>query len=502
MALTAEKTSIVGSLAPASVAEARAAAPLAASSDLVEVRLDALRGPGDPGALRACFEGKTLVATLRSAPEGGGFAGSGPEARSILSRALAAGFDLVDVEFRAGENAGLLGLPPEKVIVSVHDLDGLPPDLPGLAGRMAATGARHVKIVGTANDSSDALRILEAQAALAGRNVSFLAMGEAGVATRILAPYLGAPLAYATLVPGRGTAPGQIEAGDLGGIYGVGRPRTIRRLFALLGSRATHSFSPALHNANFEALGEESLYVPFVLRSLARELAALRDGLSRLGLPFAGASVTIPFKQEAAAAAGAPEPVNTLLFPKEGGILSANTDREALEVLVSSAKKGERALVLGAGGLGRVAVALLLRKGYEVFLFSRPEQQGREVAASLGVPFISDDFSSVSPRVLVNATPLGLGADDPLPCDPSLLAPGLLVVDAPYRAFGTALTRAARAAGCDVVDGFAILLAQAAGQAELFTGRPVSAGELASRLPADKRSLFASTAPAPSGIPR
>ena len=502
MALTAEKTLIVGSFAPASMAEALVASPLAASSGLVEVRLDRLRGPADPGALRACFEGKTLVATLRSASEGGGFAGSDPEARSILSRALAAGFEFVDVEFRAGENAGLLGFPPEKVIVSVHDLEGLPPDLPGLADRMAATGARHVKIVGTANDSSDALRILEAQAALAVRNVSFLAMGEAGIATRVLAPYFGAPLAYASLVPGRGTAPGQIPAGDLEGIYGVGRPRTIRRLFALLGSRVSHSYSPALHNASFEALCEESLYVPFALRSLARELPALRDRLSRLGLPLAGASVTIPFKEEAAAVAGVEEPVNTLLFPKEGGILSANTDREALEVLIPSAERGERALVLGAGGLGRVAVGVLLRKGCEVFLFSRPEQQGREVAASLGVPFISKDLSSVSPRVLVNATPLGLDADDPLPCDPLLLAPGLLVVDAPYRVGGTALTRAARAAGCDVVDGFAILLAQAAGQAEFFTGRTVSAAELASRLPAEKRSLFASAAPASYGAVR
>jgi shikimate 5-dehydrogenase len=52
------------------------------------------------------------------------------------------------------------------------------------------------------------------------------------------------------------------------------------------------------------------------------------------------------------------------------------------------------------------------------------------------------------------------------------------------------------------VDGFGILLAQAARQAELFTGRPVSAAELASRLPAEKKRLFASTAPASSGVVR
>jgi 3-dehydroquinate dehydratase/shikimate dehydrogenase len=491
LTLSAEKTRIVASFGPASTAEARAAAARVKEFDAVEIRLDALTGTPDFGALRACFEGKTLVGTLRSAAEGGGSDRVAQATRSLLSGALAAGFDLVDVEYRAGENADLMGFPPAKVILSVHDLHGLPPDLPGLTARMAATGARFVKIAGTANDSSDALRLLETQASRAGGNVSLHAMGEAGMATRVLAPYLGAALAYAALLPGQATAPGQISAEDLAEVYGVGRPRRVKRLFVLFGGRSSHSFSPALHNANFEAEGDEALYVPFAMRSLVRELPALREGLARLGLPLAGASVTIPFKEEAAALAGETEPVNTLLFPSGGGISTANTDREALETLIPPARKGERALVLGAGGLGKVAVRVLLRKAYEVFLYSRPEEAGREAAASLRVPFLSKDFSSVSARVLVNATPLGLSSEDSLPCDASILRPGLLVVDGPYREGGTALVRAARAAGADVVDGFAILLAQAARQAALFTGRRVSASGLAGRLPPRVRRHFA-----------
>jgi 3-dehydroquinate dehydratase/shikimate dehydrogenase len=484
------------------MAEARAAAALARHLDVVEVRLDALREPADPRGLRACFGGTTVVATLRSAAEGGAFGGSAAEARALLAAALEAGFDLVDVEYRAGENAALMGFPPARVILSVHDLHGLPPDLPGLAARMASTGARFVKIAGTANDSSDAVRLLEAQASLSGGNVSLHAMGEAGLATRILAPYLGSTLAYAALRPGEGTAPGQVSASDLVEVYGVGRRRPAGRLFVLLGGRSSHSLSPALHNANFEAEGNDALYVPFTLRSLSRELPVLREGLSRIGLPLAGASVTIPFKEEAAVVAGAPEPVNTLLFRDDGAVSASNTDREALEELIPPAGKGQRALVLGAGGLGKVAVGVLLRKGFEVVLYSRPEQQGREAAASLGVPFISEDFSSVSPRILVNATPLGLSAEDPLPCDDSILRPGLLVVDAPYREGGTALGRAARAAGAEVVDGFALLLAQAAGQAALFTGRRVSAADLARRLPGRLRSHFATRPALETGASR
>ncbi len=146
-----------------------------------------------------------------------------------------------DVEYRAGTNADLMGLAPSKVVVSVHDLEGLPPDVAGLAERMAATGARYVKVVGTANDSNDAVRLLEAQKSFEGSNVSLFGMGEAGIATRVLAPYFGAPLMFASIVPGGATAPGQLQARDLRDVYGVGRARRASRLVALLGSRVSHS---------------------------------------------------------------------------------------------------------------------------------------------------------------------------------------------------------------------------------------------------------------------
>ncbi len=492
MALTAEKTRIVGSFAPVSMAEARSGAPLAGDLTAVEVRLDALREPGDLPALRALFAGKTLLATLRSKSEGGAFAGSAADGRAILAAALAAGFDLIDVEFRSGENAGLAGFPPERVVVSVHDLEGLPPDVPGLASRMGASGARFVKIVGTANDSSDAVRLLEEQKRLAGSNVALFAMGEAGMATRVLAPYLGAPLMFASFVPGGATAAGQIAARDLAEVYGVGRERRVSRLVALFGSRVSHSLSPALHNARFEAVGEEALYVPFALRSLGEEFAPLRAALTRIGLPIEGASVTIPFKEEAGALFGAPGPANTLVFGSGGTLRAANTDAAAMEMLIPPAGPGGRALVLGAGGTARTAVEVLRKKGFEVVVSVRRPEKGEVFAASTGASFLpSSDLSSLEPSVLVNATPLGLDPGDVLPCDAGLLKPGLFVLDAPYRDGGTALVRAARAAGCQVVDGFALLLSQAAGQATLFAGRSTSAGDLLAGLPPRFRPLFA-----------
>jgi 3-dehydroquinate dehydratase/shikimate dehydrogenase len=502
LVLTAGKTLLVASFAPASNAEAlgeRAALADLPPSAAVELRLDAMTEEPAFGALRACFESRTLIATVRSAAEGGAFRGSEEEEKRLLGAALAAGFDLADVEYRGGVRATLLGLPPSKAILSLHDTEGIPADVNAVVARMLATPARFVKVVATANDSGDARRLLELQAANPGGRLATFGMGEAGIATRVLAPYLGAALAYGALVPGRATAPGQLLARDLAEIYGVGRARKVSRLFALLGGVVSHSLSPALHNASFEALGQDALYVPFAMRMLGRELEPLVASLDALGLPLAGASVTIPFKEEAALLSGSAEDgetaVNTLLRSSAPGqplrLRAENTDRVAFEAVIED---GGVALVLGAGGTARIAMDVLGRKGYEVFLMNRGDERGAALAKAKGAHYLSQKSSRAFPQpdVLINATPLGLKEGDPLPCEQSLLRPGMLVIDAPYRAGGTELVRAARAVGARVVDGQTLLLLQAAGQATLFTGRDTSPRELLLRLAPRLRSLFSS----------
>jgi shikimate dehydrogenase len=342
-------------------------------------------------------------------------------------------------------------------------------------------------------------------------------MGEAGISARALAPYLGAPLAFGALLPGRGTAPGQLLAVDLAETYGVGRPRKVSRLFGLFGSVVSHSLSPALHNANFEASGLDALYAPFAMLTLEKELETLVASLDRLGLPLSGASVTIPFKEEAALLAGSTEDgekaVNTLLRTSQPGqrlrVRATNTDRAALEAVIEEASKQRKtekgstgvALVLGAGGTARVAVEVLRNRGFEVFLTNRGDERGEALAKAEGVRYLSRKAPTTfpEPSVLVNATPLGLREGDPLPCEQDLLRRGMLVIDAPYRPGGTELVKAARAAGARVVDGLTLLLLQAAGQATLFTGKTTTPRDLLERLPSRARaafSLFEETLPA------
>jgi len=513
LSLTAEDTLLVASLAPASNAEALGARPALADlppSAAVELRLDAFAEAPAYSALRACFEGRKLIATVRSVREGGYFHGSAREARGLLGAALEAGFDYADAELRRDGGNEPVPIPPSKQILSLHDIEGVPADLNALVVRMLATPARFVKVVATANDSGDARRLLELQASHEDGRLAAFGMGEAGIATRALAPYLGAPLAYGALLPGRATAPGQLLARDLVEIYGVGRPRKVSRLIALLGGVVSHSLSPALHNPNFEALGLDALYVPFAMRMLGRELGPLQACLDALGLPLAGASVTIPFKEEAALLAGTAEDgekaVNTLLRTSPPGqplrLRAVNTDRAAFEAVIPDAPRGKStqegsarlALVMGAGGTARVAVSVLRRKGYEVFLMNRGDERGEALAKAEGAHYLSKKSSTAfhEPNILVNATSLGLRSGDPLPCEQRLLRPGMLVIDAPYRAGGTELVKAARAAGAGVVDGQTLLVLQAAGQAALFTGLETSPEGLLGHLSPRFRALFPS----------
>ncbi len=493
LARTAEKTLLVAALGRGTNEALAGAAPLVDPRvPAVELRLDALEEAPDLPALRAAFAGRTLLATLRSRAEGGRFAGTASEAAALLGAALDAGFDLADVELGLG-GGRLLGLPRERVVVSAHDFDGTPADLEERAERLEATGARYAKLVARARGLNDALRVLRLQAARGGeRRLATFGMGEAGLVSRVLSPYLGASLSFGAAHADAATAPGQLPASDLLDVYSVGRPRRVEALFALLGGRVSHSFSPAIHNGRFEEVGLPFLYVPIALSSLGREIGALREALDALGLPLRGASVTVPFKEEAAALAGAPgEARNTLLFAPDGPVSSANTDREALLAAIPPAREDGAALVLGAGGMARSAVEALVSRGWRVDVAARTAPRAAALAAACGARVVASPTSEgLAYTVVVNATPLGLDAEDPLPCPGTLLGPGVVAVDSPYRPGGTPFARLALRKGATLVDGFTLLLSQAAGQSALFAGRPVSAATLADRLPSRISALF------------
>jgi shikimate dehydrogenase len=196
-----------------------------------------------------------------------------------------------------------------------------------------------------------------------------------------------------------------------------------------------------MQNAAFAARALDWTYVAFEVGP-----EALREAVRGLvALGFAGANVTIPHKQAVVEwcddADG--ESVNTLVV-RDGRVLGFNTDKEILAGVESAC-----ACVIGAGG---AAAALIPALKGEVRTFAR----------SGGWP---PDAGGCD--LIVNATPVR----DELLVEPR---PGQIVVDLAYYPDGgeTELVRAARAAGCDVVDGLEALARQGAASFERWTGVP------------------------------
>jgi 3-dehydroquinate dehydratase type I len=189
-------------------------------ADLLEFRLDLL----DLGRLEELRRAavRPVIATYRSAKQGGQGSDDGERQARILRRAREAGADLVDVEYdlavRMQEDL-LRSFGTERVILSAHLLAGTPSwrSLQGLLKRMAAVGSSLVKIVTQACTVEDNLRVLRLIPEAAGMGLGIIAfcLGPLGRISRIASPLLGGYLTFASLETGEESAPGQIPAGEM-----------------------------------------------------------------------------------------------------------------------------------------------------------------------------------------------------------------------------------------------------------------------------------------------
>jgi len=249
------------------------------------------------------------------------------------------------------------------------------------------------------------------------------------------------------------------------------------RVVGVIGDPVAHSLSPALHNAAFEALGLDWVYVAFpVPRGRAAEAVA---AVPALGL--AGFNVTMPHKEDVAAAcdeltpdAAALRSVNTVVAGRTRG---DSTDGPGfLDALADDeiAVGGKPVLVLGAGGAARAVVLALGRAGAQVTVAARrPDAAESAAALAPGARVVALGAADPSGfAVVVNATPLGMSGGDPLPVDPGALRAGQAVVDLVYHPANTPLLTAARVQGALSVNGLGMLLHQAARSFTLWTGRP------------------------------
>ena len=455
---------IVEAVATASVDAMRAQRD-ASAADLVELRVDTLARPDVDAAMAG--RRRPVVVTCRAKWEGGHFEGPEADRLAILTRALALGAEYVDLEWRAA--AALETWPAEvrsRVVLSHHDFGGVPADVADRVRDMRRHGTGIVKIAVSASRLRDTLPVIAIGRAglAAGERTVVIAMGMAGVVTRVVPAHVGSCWTYG----GNGVAPGQVAVERLRDEFRVADVDQATPVYAVVGRPISHSVSPAMHNAAFTATGLDGVYVPC-------EAADFDDFLALADvLPIVGASVTAPFKEDAARVAGQSGALNTLRR-RDGevgrGWEGINTDVEGfLAPLAAIALDGTRAAVVGAGGSARSVVSGLVSRGARVAIHARRPDAADALAAAHGVQAGPWPVPPGSWDVLVNTTPVGTYPDaDRSPVDAAALD-GTLVYDLVYNPRPTRLLRDAAAAGCRTIDGLEMLVAQAVRQFTWWRG--------------------------------
>lgn len=448
-----------------------------AGAGLVEHRFDMSGGQAAPGPGFFAADVPTL-ATWRPAWEGGRFEGGEEERRRVVEATLAAGATLVDVEMAAPWRAGLLRRlgreAQSRVVLSCHDFTAVPGDLETRVRAMLAEPVAFVKYAVHVSSMRDLLALEGLARRLDDPRVLLVPMGRGGVAGRILAHRLGAAWTYG----GDAVAPGQLPWRRLLAEFRVPSLSRQSRVRALAGRPIGHSLSPAMHNAALAARGEDAVYVPCEVETFDEFLAwAEAWGIE-------AASVTVPFKRDAAAVARPADDLVALLgaantLRRTGdGWEALNTDVDGfLAPLAPLELSGTRATVAGAGGAAAAAALGLLRRGATVTIAARGGQRAAELAARLGASAGAWPAPAGSWDLLVNATPVGTWpAIDATPVEAAQLAGGRLVYDLVYRPSPTRLLRDARDIGCATIGGLPMLVAQAERQFAWWSGTPPRAG--------------------------
>ncbi|MGA6204982.1 shikimate dehydrogenase [Nocardia testacea] len=263
------------------------------------------------------------------------------------------------------------------------------------------------------------------------------------------------------------------------------------RRAAVLGSPITHSKSPQLHLAAYRALGLDWTYER--IECTADQLPGLVDGL---GPEWAGLSVTMPGKEAALAYAQVRTEravlvgsANTLVRTAAGWRADCTDVDGVLGALRGGGvRELSEAVVLGAGGTARPALLALAELGATTITIVARDAgraaSARELAERLGttvrvIGFDAAELADLCGRAgaVVSTVPHPAAA-----AVAGSVAAAPVVLDALYNPWPTPLAEAVAAAGHTVIGGLQMLLEQAYGQVEQFTGRPAPREAMAAAL--------------------
>lgn len=241
-------------------------------------------------------------------------------------------------------------------------------------------------------------------------------------------------------------------------------------MLAVVGDPVAHSLSPIMHNAAMTALGLDAVYV--AIRADRGALPHVMRSFEAVGI---SGNVTVPHKLTVASLlirvtllAKEIEAVNTF-WPEGGRLVGDNTDVAGVVDALDALDAAGPWLLAGTGGSARAVAAAARATGTTLVVLSRTPARAEAFvgwARGIGVDAHVDDGRPVV--TAINATPLGLADDDPLPLTPERLDGCRAALDLVYAAGLTRWCRACQTRGLRVADGRRMLVAQGAHALERF----------------------------------
>ncbi len=473
---------------------------------MIELRVDTVEDVDAVAALAASYTIPFIV-TRRSIIEGG----RSEEATAVRLERLFRmsgdfGAQYADVELAASDQvpalknrpAGEIVIP--SMIVSSHDFKGRPDRLYNIITEMNSLGGDINKIVWTARtirDNIEAFEILQTRQ----KPTIALCMGEAGLISRVLAKKFGAFLTFASLDSDSGTAPGQISIADMKRLYRWDAINANTKVFGVVASPVKHSMSPAIHNACFDEIGYDGVYLPMLVEPSYESFKAFMETfLAFKPLHLSGLSITLPHKENAlrylkekgaeieplAERIGA---VNTIAIRNSQSeirnLRGINTDYAAILDSITAKLNCTReqladlrVAVIGAGGTGRTAVAALASCGATVVVYNRTKDRADALAAEFNgktgqvVAARMEKLCDSCCHVYINTTSVGMHPnvdESPLGDAPPKFSADTVVFDTIYNPMKTKLLQHAEAAGAKTIGGVEMFVRQAAGQFKQWT---------------------------------
>lgn len=399
-----------------------------------------------------------------------------------------------------------------RLILSAHDFEGRPSDLTRKILQMQDEPACSViKIAYRARSIRDNLELFEILRDQTTPTIA-LGMGEFGIMSRILAPKFGGFLTFASLRDESTTAPGQITIEDLLNLYRFRSIKPTTKVYGIIGWPVKQSMSPLVHNAGFEHIGWDGVYVPMPVEGSYESFkATVLSLIDHEDLNFAGASVTIPHKEHLLQCY--PELDHAVSYTKMAGSANTlcfeiyeyeyadvqvreifsphpeNTDSFAIYELMKTelgSVQGSTLMIFGAGGVARGVLAAVADSGCTVFIVNRDPERAKSLVEEMtsdATPFSMNNiypipFSDINKHMCdlyINCTPVGMtggpdpdGLSIPIPDMPNL-SPDTVFFDTVYNPIETPMLKAAKERGYRTIDGVQMFVKQAAAQFEIWT---------------------------------